>query len=65
MFTVQQQNAAIAAAQYQQQVAEGFEDIFSAYPTLLRCDANRKIISNISEISWSAISLPIWRPSAT
>lgn len=44
MFTVQQQNAAIAAAQYQQRVAEGFEDIFSAYPTLLRCDANRKII---------------------
>ncbi len=44
MFTVQQQNAAIAAAQFQQRVAEGLEDIFSAYPTLLRCDANRKII---------------------
>ena len=45
MFTVQQQNAAIAAAQYQQQVAQGLEDIFSAYPTLLRCDANRKLIT--------------------
>jgi hypothetical protein len=47
MFTVQQQNAAIAAAQFQQQVARGLESIYSAFATLMRCEANDRMLQEL------------------
>jgi hypothetical protein len=44
MFTKEQQDRAIEAAHFQQESARGLEQIFSAYPTLVRCDANKKLI---------------------
>lgn len=44
MFTKDQQDRAIQAAHFQQAVARGIEQIYAAYPTLMRCDANAKLI---------------------
>jgi hypothetical protein len=47
MFTREQQNAAIAAAHFQQETERGLEQIFSAFPTLVRCEANTRRIQEL------------------
>jgi hypothetical protein len=47
MFTYEQQQEAVREAAFQQEVARGLENIFQAYPTILRCEANSRLIASM------------------
>jgi hypothetical protein len=41
------QDRAIQASHFQQESARGLEQIFSAYPTLIRCESNTRLITEL------------------
>lgn len=45
--TLEDQQRAVQAAQFQQETARGLEQIFSAFPTLIRCESNTRLITSL------------------